>query len=258
MSAAENEYHEPLISVVMSCYNEEETVQEAVKSILTQTFDRIEFIIIDDGSTDSTFNALQHLAQKDTRIRLAQNDQNLGLSASLNKGIKMSRSPFIARMDADDFSLPDRLALQYKFFQNNKDLDVVGTNAIMIKNGVEKISRVPLSNKDIHREKYRRTVLIHPTVMLRRELFDKYGYYDESLSWAEDKDLWLRWMGSVCFANIEEPLLRYKVKDQINLRIIYINHRVLIHNMIRRKELFANLHVIARSFLSHMKNWLVR
>ena len=217
----------------MSCYNEEGTISRAVESILSQTFTDFEFIIIDDGSTDKTFEKLEYWVKKDSKIRLYQNEKNLGLSAALNKGIKLSNAPIIARMDADDISLPARLEKQYAFLQKNNDVDVAGSNAFMEKGDRQSISNVPITNDEIFRQKYKRTIAIHPTVMARKNTFEKYGYYDEALSWAEDKDLWLRWMGKARFANLEEPLLRYNVKERINWKIFRVNHLVLIRNMIR-------------------------
>ena len=256
MSATEVNRITPKVSVIMSCYNEESTVSGAIESILNQSFCDFELILIDDGSTDNTFSQMKHWAKKDRRIHLYQNGRNCGLPAALNKGIRLSTAPIIARMDADDISLSQRLERQYTFLQKHKNVDVVGSNVFFLKGEQRETSQLPLTNDEINKQKYNRTVLIHPTVMLRKDTFDKYGYYDETLKWAEDKDLWLRWMGKVRFANLKEPLLWYTVKKRINWKIIRINHKVLIKNLVRRKEFFKNSHLVAWSILAHIKKWI--
>ena len=104
--------HQPKVSVVMSAYNGERYLREAVESILNQTFNDFEFIIIDDGSTNSTGQILSSYAAQDPRIVLIRNRENIGLTKSLNKGLALARGEYIARMDADDVSLPNRFSEQ--------------------------------------------------------------------------------------------------------------------------------------------------
>ena len=119
----------PKVSVVMPVYNAEPYVQEAIDNMLSQTFTDIEFIIVDDGSTDSSGEIIAKASEKDDRIILHQMAQNGGIVSSLNKGIDLSSAPVIARMDADDISLPDRLALQIAYLET-LDADAVGANYI--------------------------------------------------------------------------------------------------------------------------------
>jgi len=243
----------PKVSAVMSCYNEELTVRQAIDSIVDQTYTDWEFIILDDGSQDSTIEIIKEYTKKDSRIRLFQNEVNLGLAASLNKGIKNAQGEYIARMDADDVSLPLRLEKQVNYLDTHKEIDILGTNA-QLKRGhqEEGQTQVPLRHTDIYKNRYRKTILVHPTVMMRKSCFTNDGY-DPDLRWAEDKDLWLRWMDQFTFANLSEPLLVYKVKDRITWKIFVMNHRVLWQNMARKGEVFSHFHEFLKSVFGHLR-----
>ena len=112
----------PQVSVVMSVFNGEAHLEQAIESVLNQRFRDFEFIILDDGSTDGSLEILKQMAQRDNRIHLVQNHMNLGLIASLNKGIRLSKGKYIARQDADDISLPERLACQVKFLNEKQHI----------------------------------------------------------------------------------------------------------------------------------------
>ena len=114
----------PLVSVVMSVYNDSKYLSESIKSILDQTLKDFEFIIVDDGSLDNSFDLLRRFKKKDNRIKILKNNSNMGLAFSLNKAIKESKGKYIARMDADDLSMPDRLKKQIIFFQKYKETDL--------------------------------------------------------------------------------------------------------------------------------------
>ena len=118
---------EPLVSVLIPCYNCEKYVEEAVMSIIEQSYSNLEILVIDDGSTDNTGSILQELAQKDSRIRYIKNETNLKLIRTLNKGIDLCRGKYIARMDADDISLPTRIVKQVNFLEKHPDIGIVGT-----------------------------------------------------------------------------------------------------------------------------------
>ncbi|MBZ0310357.1 MAG: glycosyltransferase, partial [Anaerolineae bacterium] len=118
----------PEISVVMSVYNGEAYLKQAVESILNQTFPDFEFIILNDCSIDRTANILQDYAERDSRIKILHNEQNLGLTASLNRGLRAAQGAYIARQDADDISLPTRFAEQVHFLNQNPDVVLVSGN----------------------------------------------------------------------------------------------------------------------------------
>ena len=197
----------PAISVLMPVYNGEKYLREAIDSILGQTFTDFEFIIVDDGSTDATPRILEEYAQKDSRVRVLTNEVNSKIAASLNRGLAAARAPLIARMDADDISLPQRLEKQYQFMQENKHIAVCGTAFSVL--GKAQTVQKPFSNFAIKAELLFTCCIAHPTVIYRKESIP--GYCAKSPP-AEDYDLWLSLVAKneVVFANLPDNLLLYR------------------------------------------------
>ena len=197
------------VSIVMSVYNAGKYLNEAIESMLNQTFADFEFIIVNDGSTDTSLQIIE--SYKDERIVLI-NQKNTGLAKALNNGIDKSKSNFIARMDADDISLPDRLQKQYDFLINNPEYIAVGSNAIIIDvdgNYVFSSSR-PISDEDV-RQKLPKTPFYHPSVMFKKNVFAKAGKYCEAMVKAQDTVLFNRMARYGKFYNIKEPLIKYRI-----------------------------------------------
>ena len=200
------------ISVVMPTYNTEITIlQEAVDSILSQTFRDFEFIIIDDCSTDDSYDYLQSLS--DERIRLIRNPQNLGITKSLNIGFKEAKGKYIARMDSDDISLPTRFEKQFAYMESHPDVIVCGTGVKWIGERSD-IVRQKITDMDDYRI---RTLFynpgpFHPTAFFNRELLLRYHIaYDERLPYAQDYNLW----SDICRIGpmyiLEDVLLLYRM-----------------------------------------------
>jgi len=242
----------PKVSVVMSCYNAEQTVQKAVESILNQSFKAFEFIIIDDASSDQTLEVLCQYQQQDNRIILLTNESNRGLSYSLNRGIKQARTALIARMDADDFSYSNRLQLQYDFMGTNADVDILGTSVRCLNESHQPVKTIhpPTNDRDIKRRVFRKTLVFHPTVMIKKEIFEQHGYYDPDLRWAEDADLWFRLYDKVVFHNLHEVLLDYTIKSKINRKILINNLRVKWRNLNRRGMTLSHMPVLIKEIFT--------
>lgn len=145
----------PLVSVIIPCYNAERFVEKAVRSIMDQTYHNLEIICCDDCSSDSTYVILKKLATSDARIKLMKNEVNLGIVRTLNILVKHAHGKYIARMDADDISLPRRIAKQVKFLEIHADYAMCGTNAWHIDEDDRKIGRsfLSISNFEIQRTK---------------------------------------------------------------------------------------------------------
>ncbi|MFK8029511.1 MAG: glycosyltransferase family 2 protein [Gammaproteobacteria bacterium] len=208
----------PAISIVMAAYNEERDIGKAIESVLAQSFEDWELIVIDDGSTDSTANVLRSFAERDDRIRLICNETNIQLSASLNKGVGLARAELIARADADDINLPDRLQSQFDYFQLHDDVDVLGTGAYMLDKAGDRVNSVslPQSHDELAQLPFLKTHFFHPSVMMRKRFFEVAGYYDTSYLRAEDKELWLRGISVGCrYANLPEPLIEYSTDGYV-------------------------------------------
>ena len=197
----------PKISVIMPVYNtEEEYLREAIESILNQTYKDFEFIIVNDGSTNNAEDVI--LSYKDERIRY-HFQENQGIATALNNGFDMAQGEYIARMDSDDISLPDRFAKQVEFLDNHPDISVLGTWAKFFpakKNSVIDHPEFPCYIDFILSCK-----IVHPSAMLRKKSFDMYNLrYNKEFNSAEDYELWSRAIGYLKFANLQEVLLNYR------------------------------------------------
>jgi glycosyltransferase involved in cell wall biosynthesis len=198
----------------MSVFNGENYLVWAMNSVLFQTFDNFEFVVLDDGSTDCSWQILTDYAKRDSRLRLHSNGNNLGLARSLNRGLELTVGEYVARMDADDISLPDRFSKQIRFLDANADIAILGTNLTRIDP-----EGLPLANQPrpyptqpgfIRWSLFFRNCIQHPTVMFRRDAIKGIGGYDPSLLAAQDYDLWLRASPSMKMANLAEKLLSYR------------------------------------------------
>jgi glycosyltransferase involved in cell wall biosynthesis len=198
----------PFISVIMSVHNGNQYLEESIKSILIQTFTNFEFIIINDGSTDNSGEIINSF--HDQRIIAIHNQVKSGLAESLNKGFEMSRGKYLARMDSDDISLPERLSFQVRFMENHDDIGICGSWIQTF--GGNKIGYYfPILHDEIRCNLLFSPQLAHPSVIIRKEIFDKWRLiYDKSCLEAEDYDLWQRASSVVKFANIDRILLLYR------------------------------------------------
>lgn len=229
------------VSIVMSCYNAAGTLKRAVDSMIQQTYSDFEFIIVDDGSTDETLTILKEYQSEDERIILIVNDNNLGLAASLNKGIKKSKGEYIARMDADDESFLNRIEKQLLYLDQNRNIDILGTGIINRTADLNEVSKYILSQRheDIITNVFKKPLVFHPTIMVRKEVFEEHGYYNPTVTWAEDADLWYRIYDKVTFHNLQEPLLYYTLKEKFKWRHAKHNILVKVDHLKRRKKLLS-------------------
>lgn len=203
----------PKISVIMGAYNCENTLQASIESILGQTYTDWECIICDDGSTDTTHYLISEYIKKDARIKLLTNTKNTGLAYSLNRGLKVARGEYIARMDSDDISLPTRFEKQIAYLEQHEDIAVLGTTAQYFDNqgvwGVSKAKKC-LTKTDIMCG----NAFIHPTVMIRRKALQQVGGYTVSKYTyrMEDYDLWCKLYAHYYRGDVlNEPLLQYRL-----------------------------------------------
>ncbi len=257
----------PKISVIMSVYNgmplgpQSKTrtassayLKEAVESILTQTYRNFEFIIVDDASKDDTWRYLKSLHDK--RIKFIKNKKNLGLAASLNIALRQARGDFIARMDADDISKPNRLEVQLNFMEQNQDIDICGSFVKLIDNvgNIRGKIKKPVTDKEIKKELFWLTPLLHPTWFAKREVFEKLKGYDEKWDYVEDFEFLTR-AKDFKMANISKYLLLFRSqrqrRSQKSIEKIYKNSLKLRRKLFReQKPGLSYLPILARSFIS--------
>ena len=202
------------ISVLMACYNSSNTLKESIDSILDQTFRNFEFLIIDDGSSDDTYEKLQYYKNLDSRIRIFKNNKNIGLTKSLNILINESISPVIARQDADDQSMKSRFEKQFSTFKNDK-YDVC-TSRAKIKSSERNIPKYSyfFPNKLIIKYK---NPFIHGTLMIKKDVLKSIGGYDEKFYYSQDYELFYKLLkNNFKFKNIYEPLYVLNTENNIS------------------------------------------
>jgi glycosyltransferase involved in cell wall biosynthesis len=214
----------PAISVAMSVYNGERFLAEAIESVLGQTLRAIEFLIVDDGSTDGSRAIIERYAAQDARIRPIYRE-NRGLIASLNQLLAEASAPLVARMDADDVCLPERLAQQLAFLEARPDYGVVGCWTIDIDEHGNDWAGGDWTPHPLTHEEFlahidqRAPLLCHPAVVYRRDLVRSVGGYHAAYRHCEDLDLWLRLASVTKIGNIPVKLLRYRhYADQVSSR----------------------------------------
>jgi len=198
----------PTISVLLPVYNSEKYIAEAIDSILAQTFTDFELIVINDGSTDGTLEILQNYQVKDTRIRLFSRE-NRGIAATINEGINLARAAWLARMDADDISLPERFERQLQWLAQT-NADICGSWAQFFGSSNQSILKHPQSDAAIKVKLLFMSPLVQPTVIMKTALA-KQLYYDSMWENGEDYDFWVRAAhAGYLMTNIPEVLLHYR------------------------------------------------
>ena len=243
------------ISVIMSVYNEtEEYLHVAIQSILMQSHTDFEFIIIDDGSNNSVKAILSEYSSQDSRIQIITNYNQIGLTKSLNKGLKIASGNYIARMDSDDFSVRERLEKQVSFFIEHPEVDIVGTGVISF--GSKNIFMSPWEGMDddnVRAELFFTSTLCHPSVMIRKSFLDEYGLtYDESVNKGQDYDMWERCSEFGKFAVMREVLLYYRIHDK-QITCQFKTAQVMTAEMVMKRRLARiNLLPSEEEFEAHL------
>ncbi len=205
----------PVVSVLMSVYNGETHLAEAIESILGQTFWNFEFIIINDGSTDATRSILNRYERNEKRISV-YHQENRGLIASLNRGLGLAKGKYVARMDADDISLQDRLAVQVEFMETHNLCCAIASKVVLIDDSNHEIGYWAEEAKtttwdDIRRQLLRSNCIAHPSIVIRTPVLREFGYHRNQIN-SEDYDLWLRLVSNgKRIEKIDRALLKHRV-----------------------------------------------
>lgn len=251
----------------MPVHNAAPYLRQAVDSILAQSFEDFELLLINDGSTDASAVIISSYA--DPRIRVITNDHNIGLTATLNKGLDLCRGKYIARMDSDDIALPERFALQVNYLDTHPDVSVVAARASMINaegevTGEWSDDALHVSPGEIRRFMPFSNCLVHPSIMMRTAILKAYRF-KENQKGAEDWDLWLRLLADGHrIAKLSGVLLHYRVhmqstmagekKTAVQARLIRIKRKWLIARFPRLNAFyFTMIYSLVRSMASHFK-----
>lgn len=239
----------PPISVLLPVRNGERTIVSAARSILEQTFENFELVVLDDGSTDRTAALVRGL--DDPRVRLISDGRQLGLTARLNQGVDLARGRYLARMDGDDLSFPDRLKRQLEFLETHPDIDLVGCRAAVFRNDGSIVGFLPFrqTHEAICAHPWRSIPLPHPTWMGRSAWFRKHRYLVPEVRRAEDQELLLRSCLESRFACLDETLLAYRQGAySVASTLVARRHllRVQLHTFMQRQQ-WANALLAAMS-----------
>lgn len=205
------------VSVLMSVYNVEAYVREALMSIQSQTFTDIEIVVVDDGSTDSTLRVVERIASTDLRMKVVRAPHNLGLPLALNLGLQYCRAPFIARMDGDDIALPTRLEEQLLFLEENPSIDLVGCASMAIDERGRAIPGLGISLKPLSEEQVAKTMLLAAPCLhiwlARSEVYKTLSGYRE-IQFVEDYDFLLRALSSgFRIGNLPKALMMIRTRS---------------------------------------------
>jgi glycosyltransferase involved in cell wall biosynthesis len=201
-----------MISVILPVYNAERWIGDALRSLSSQGTAAMEIIAIDDGSTDASIRVLKRSSDRSLSVRLLRNESNLGIVATLNRGLDQAQGDYVARMDADDICMPDRFARQIAFLEQT-GCDICGSWFIEFGQGIPRTVRWPHSESALRAAMLFQNTLCHPTIMAKREVFEQLRYR-EDYRLAEDYDLFGRACTKFRVANVPAPLLRYRRHSQ--------------------------------------------
>lgn len=223
------------VSVIMPVYNGEKYLTKAIDSIRNQEYTNWELIIINDGSADRTEQIINQYT--DSRIKYYKNETNLGLIATLNKAIDLCQGEYIARMDADDISIENRLKEQVNFLDKNKDIGICGTDALIIDNEDKgRGNIINLSSNDYIQINLLFSVpIIHPSVMIRSSILQE-NKYDSNYKHIEDYELWCRISSKYKFSNLPKKLIKYRWHTN-NVSVTYNHEQELLKNEIIKMQL---------------------
>lgn len=208
----------PTVSVVLSVYNGEKTLSKCLQSVLDQTYQDFEIILVNDNSTDNTRYIIQQY-KDNNKIITVHNNKNLGLTKSLNIGIQRAQGIFMARIDADDWWDKHKLHRQVIYLENHPNIGIVGTNCVSINTKTKKRFKIkkPETNSQIRNTLYKESPFVHSSVLVRAQLLKEHGLYDEEYRFAQDYELWNRLLLYTKGYNIQDDLcFRLVYNDSIS------------------------------------------
>lgn len=246
-----------MISVIMACYNEENSVNRAILSILNQTYSDFEFIICNDGSTDNTLNILNDFAKKDSRIKVINNEKNMKLSVSLNKCINASTGEYLARMDADDIAKPNRLQIQKIFLDLHPEYGFCSSNIELFNDEDGVYAKRNCIEKPQKEDFLKTSPFVHPATMFRKSCLMKVGLYTtDKIGRAEDYELFAKLYSNNVFGyNLQEILLSYyEGKNSWGKRSI----KAAFQEIQVRKRIYALLKLYPKGFFYQYKPLIVK
>ncbi|MFA7296941.1 MAG: glycosyltransferase family 2 protein [Dehalococcoidia bacterium] len=257
----------PRVSVVMPAYNAETTIAETLDSILAQTFEDFELVAVDDCSTDATPRILAEYAARDPRVRVVRNERNSRICRTLNHGIEVARAALIARIDADDWCYPDRLAKQVAYMDAHPEVVVSGGTIEICDERLQPLTIRAYHPDDraIRAQLFRYSPFAHPAVIYRTEAVRAVGGYNPSLREGEDYDLYFRLGTLGAFGNLPDRLIRLRTSRtsltqvqgrRLELRTLYIRVKAVSEYGYRMSVMDATYFAAQLVTMFLMPSWL--
>lgn len=239
--------NKPLVSIVMSTYNDALYLKESIDSVRKQTFQSWEFIIINDASSDNTDEILKLYQKKDRRIIYIKNANNVGLTKNLNKGIDLAKGEFIARLDGDDYwTDKTKLQQQVNFMLHNPGCGIIGCFAYAVNISGKKLYEIeyPCEDKDIRKIMLRHGPFVHSSILIRKQTVISAGKYNDKHTYTEDYDLFLN-LGTIStFHNIPKFMVHYRINPLGISRTKYLSqHKEVIKVIIKYRNAYPGFFI---------------
>jgi len=247
----------PFLTIGLPFFNNQETLANAIKSVLIQSFKNWELILMDDGSTDRSYHIANELARVDSRIKLISDGENKGLIHRLNQIIDLARGTYIARMDSDDMMMPNKLERQMKILIENDSIDLIDTAAYIINEKDKPIGMRGMGDINTWNKKkvLKKGLLFHPTIVAKTSWY-KSNKYDKEYIRSEDFELWCRTYEYTVFFRIYEPLFMYR-EGNVNVKN-YVASNQTIRKIIRKYApgVLSNTELVLEILKTYLKNYL--
>ncbi len=248
------------LAVIMPVYNAEQFLKECVDAILNQTYTDFQLLACNDGSKDSSLAILEEYAARDSRVTVLCNPENLGIVGTRNH--LLSKLPadaeFVAMIDADDVCYPDRFERQIAFLQEHPEIGGVGSSLDIIDENsqITGFRAYPVEPEQIRKKLLQTNVLAQPAMMVRRELLEKTGEYSKECPVAQDYEYWLRAIENFDFANLQKPVLRYRLSGnqvkQSKLKLSLRKTMEIQRNYYKRNKIRMPLGNVIYQFCGHL------
>lgn len=231
---------DPLVTVFSPNYNNAKYISETIESIINQSYSNFEYIIIDDCSTDNSWQIIQEYAKKDKRIKIYRNEKNLGIVKTRNRGLKArsANSKYFAIIDSDDVSKLNRLRIQVEFLERNQDYGLVGSNTFIIDedSNIIGLRQYPSNEREIRKKIIRFNPFSQSSVVIRTKVINQVGLYDEIWDVCQDYDYWLRIGINWKFANLDTPLIKYRI-SKTQIKFTNLKETILNTYLIQKKAI---------------------
>jgi glycosyltransferase involved in cell wall biosynthesis len=230
----------PFITIFTPNYNKSKFLPETIESVLNQTYTNFEYIIVDDCSTDNSWEIIQSYVTKDNRIKAYRNELNCAIVETRNRGLNRSSddAKYFAIIDSDDVASPDRIQYQVEFLEENPEYGLVGSDSIIIDENSQKIGyrTYPHTDAEIRKKIVRFNPFTQSSITIRKEVVREIGPYDEQWKVCQDYDYWLRVGKDWKLRNLEDPLIKYRLSSS-QVKITHLKETVQNTYRIQKKAI---------------------